>query len=410
MTPPPPILLTEGAAARLMSLDVHEYEVLRRLAIVDVTPTLETGVFEVSAGRKIGAVSVGERQVIVRPKISDLNRLVFLLGYSLHRDFWRDDRVHLAEADELLPALAEAFGRLASRATEQGLIQGYRTISDDLPVLRGRLLAGEQMTRNYGLPVPLAVEYDEFTVDIAENQILLAAVLRLLTVPRLPQEVRRRLRRLRRVMVDVTPARAETPLPAWRPTRLNTRYHDAIRLAEVVLAAQSFEHHAGELRVTGFMFDMWRIFEDFVCTSLGEALERGDGGRYATQYSLHLDVARAVRMRPDLVWTGTTGVVRAVVDAKYKAERPEGFPDADLYQMLAYCTVLGLSDGHLVYAKGNEAIRTHVVEASGVTLHCHTLDLGLAPSELLKQVNSLAKSVVAAAPYRRISAGVDSAH
>lgn len=194
-------------------------------------------------------------------------------------------------------------------------------------------------------------------------------------------------------MADVTPARRGRPLPAWRPTRLNTRYHDAIRLAEVVLAAQSFEHHAGELRVTGFMFDMWRIFEDFVCTSLGEALERR-GGRYATQYSLHLDIARAVRMRPDLVWAGTQGRVRAVVDAKYTAERPQGFPDADLHQMLAYCTVLGLADGHLVYAKGNETVRTHVVEASGVTLHCHTLDLGLPPRQLLEQVEGLATATV----------------
>jgi len=37
----------------------------------------------------------------------------------------------------------------------------------------------------------------------------------------------------------------------------------------------------------------------------------------------------------------------AVVDAKYKAERASGFPNADLYQMLAYCTALGLRDGHL---------------------------------------------------------------
>ena len=44
---------------------------------------------------------------------------------------------------------------------------------------------------------------------------------------------------------------------------------------------------------------------------------------------------------------------RAVIDAKYKAEKPAGYPNADLYQMLAYCTALRLSDGHLVYAKGS---------------------------------------------------------
>jgi hypothetical protein len=33
-------------------------------------------------------------------------------------------------------------------------------------------------------------------------------------------------------------------------------------------------------------------------------------------------------------------------------------PNADLYQLLAYCIVLGLHSGHLVYAKGNEKPQT----------------------------------------------------
>ena len=32
-----------------------------------------------------------------------------------------------------------------------------------------------------------------------------------------------------------------------------------------------------------------------------------------------------------------------MIDAKYKAEKPAGYPNADLYQLLAYCTVLGLT-------------------------------------------------------------------
>ena len=42
---------------------------------------------------------------------------------------------------------------------------------------------------------------------------------------------------------------------------------------------------------------------------------------------------RAVRIRPDLVWE-LGGRPAAVVDAKYKQEKPAGYPDADLYQVL----------------------------------------------------------------------------
>jgi len=387
----PPLILTEGDAAQTVALTDAEYLALQQLALANVTPTLDRGLYDVVAARKIGAVAMGDRQVVVRPKIADLNRLVFMLGYAKDPGIWRDDLVDLTSDDELLPALAEAFSRLALTAVEQGLLQGYKTVQETLPVLRGRMLAGEQMTRLYGLPVPVAVEYDDFTVDIAENQILLMALRRLLVVPKVSIQARRRLQRMRLILADVNaPPRGAGP-PSWRRSRLNVRYQPALALAQIVLAAESFEHHIGDLRVTGYMFDMWRVFEDFVTVALSESL-RSYGGRSVCQKPLSLDIRRRVTMKPDLMWENG-GIVRAVVDAKYKAEKPEGFPNADLYQMLAYCTVLGLDEGHLIYAKGNEPVDRHTVQESGVVIHCHALDLSVPPAKLLQQVNYLARLV-----------------
>jgi 5-methylcytosine-specific restriction enzyme subunit McrC len=392
---PPTLTLTEGAPGVSVPLTGVEYRVLNELQIVTVTTTLADGVYEVTAGRKVGAVAMGDRQLIVRPKITDLNRLLFLMGYAKNPKIWRDEPVGLVGADELLPGLAEAFARIATRTVEQGLLQGYRTITDTLPVLRGRILAGEQMNRLYGLPVPLAVEYDDFTVDIAENQLLAMATLRLLTVPRVSEPARRLLQRLRRTLADVSVPPRGSVLPTWHPSRLNTRYDSALRLAEIVLAAESFEHQVGELTVTGYMFDMWRIFEDFVTVALRESLT-GRECYCQTQAALYLDDERQVDMRPDLLCR-RHGSPTAVVDAKYKAERPEGFPNADLYQMLAYCTVLGLREGHLVYAKGNEPVSIHTVQKAGVIIRCHALDLALEPVDLIRQVDGLAETMT---PFR----------
>lgn len=388
---PTPLILTEGGQAQVVALTGVEYRALNQLGIVAVTPTLDEGFFEVVAARKVGAVAVGDRQVMVRPKITDLNRLLFLLGYARNPQIWRDESIQVDPADELLPAVAEAFARVATRAVEQGLLQGYRTITDALPVLRGRVLAGEQMSRHYGLPVPIAVQYDDFTVDIAENQLLAMATLRLLTVPRISAPARRLLQRLRRTLLEVSVPPRGAPTPRWQPSRLNSRYDAALRLAEIVLAAESFEHRLGDVMVTGYMFDMWKIFEDFVTTALSESLNR-IGWQCQTQAPLHLDEQRQIDMKPDLLCRRGTSQA-AVVDAKYKAERPEGFPNADLYQMLAYCTVLGLRDGHLIYAKGNEEGRIHKVQRAGITIHCRALDLGLEPTDLLRQVDQMAAAV-----------------
>lgn len=390
----PPLILTEGGPAQVVELSAAEADALNALGIAAVTPRLGSGMFDVTAGTKIGAVLVGDRQVVVRPKITDINRLIFMLGYARNPAIWRDDPIGVQAHDDLLPAIAEAFVRIAGRAVERGLLQGYRTVSEALPVLRGRMLAGEQMSRRFGFPVPIAVEYDDFTVDIAENQLLAMATLRLLKVPRISASARLGLQRLRHTLIEVTVPPRGAPKPRWQPSRLNARYQGALGLADIVIAAQSFENLLGDLRVTGLLFDMCVIFEDFVTVAMSESLSRF-GWQCERQAALHLDDRRRVRMRPDLLCRNGRQPV-AVVDAKYKAEKPAGFPNADLYQMLAYCTVLGLREGHLIYAKGNEEGRVHNVQNAGVTIHCRALDLGLAPKALLRQVDQLARSAVRA--------------
>jgi hypothetical protein len=79
-----------------------------------------------------------------------------------------------------------------------------------------------------------------------ENQILRTARERMFTVPRVDAESQRTLRRLLRGFADVTPLSRGDSIPAWRATRLNSRYHTALRLAELVLYATSVEHEFWE--------------------------------------------------------------------------------------------------------------------------------------------------------------------
>ncbi|WP_058749519.1 5-methylcytosine restriction system specificity protein McrC [Curtobacterium oceanosedimentum] len=67
------------------------------------------------------------------------------------------------------------------------------------------------------------------------------------------------------------------------------------------------------------------------------------------QYASTLDVEGTVKIAPDLVWLDD-GQVRACIDVKYKVEKHGQYPNADLYQMAAYCRRFGLKEGHLVFA------------------------------------------------------------
>jgi 5-methylcytosine-specific restriction enzyme subunit McrC len=214
----------------------------------------------------------------------------------------------------------------------------------------------------------------------------------MLAVPRVEAESQRMLRRLLRDFSDVTPISRGDPAPEWQPSRVNTRYHAALRLAELVLRSTSVEHESGGIAVNGFLLDMPRLFEDFVTTALREALVAEFGGRVDGQDRHYLDQGAKVVLRPDIVWKVRSSPV-AVIDAKYKAEKPAGYPNADLYQLLAYCIVLGLREGHLVYAKGDEEPAHYVVRQSGINIFCHAIDLNQPPEVLLGQMCRLAEAI-----------------
>jgi 5-methylcytosine-specific restriction enzyme subunit McrC len=378
-----------------LPLTLEQGRALAASGVVTAVPSAyRPGVWQVGPAGKVGAARIGDIEIRVRPKV-EIARLLFLLGYSRHAAAWQPDAVAVAEIADLVAVIAQALWRQTERAIHQGLLPGYIVIEESSQVLRGRLRESEQLHRHHGLPLPLEIRHDEFTTDIPENRILRTACERMLTVPRVDAESQRMLRRLLRDFSEVTPIPRGDPVPAWQPTRLNVRYHAALRLAELVLRATSIEHESGGVAVNGFLLDMPRLFEDFVTVALREALEAAYGGRVTGQDKNYLDEAGQVVLRPDIVWK-VRGSAVAVIDAKYKAEKPAGYPNADLYQLLAYCTVLGLPNGHLVYAKGNEEPARHVVRQSGVEIFCHAVDLSLAPEKLISQMRDLARTIASA--------------
>jgi 5-methylcytosine-specific restriction enzyme subunit McrC len=341
----------------------------------------------------VGVLRCGEVELRVTPKIG-ISRLLWLLGHAQDPSGWRDDDiVDLVTVDDLVTAVAVSFHAATRRAFTHGVLQGYRTVEEALPLLRGRLREADQLRSRFGLAVPLEVRYDDYTVDIPENRVLLTAARRLLRLPRLPLATHAGLRQLLATLADVTPLVAGNTLPDTPPTRLTRHYQPALRLARIVLAGRSIDQPPGSSAASGFLFNLNNVFQDWLTITLRRALEP-HGGRLRDKYTGHLDTMRQLRIRPDLVWERHARPV-AVLDAKYKLVRDADRPHADLYQMLAYCTALGVPDGHLVYASGN-APSSHTVRGAGTRIHTWVLDLSEPTAHILEQVNRVADAVAAA--------------
>lgn len=161
----------------------------------------------------------------------------------------------------------------------------------------------------------------------------------------------------------------------------------------MVLRSRSVDVLDAGVRATGFLVNMNTVFEDFVTVALIEALAPY-GGRCVAQDTRHqLDEARRIKLRPDLVRYSAAGQPQSVVDAKYESETPAGYPYADVYQLLAYCTALSVPVGHLVYAEGDPTTFDVQIRHADVVIRQHALDLTRSVEGLLRQVARVADHV-----------------
>jgi len=341
----------------------------------------------------VGAVRVGDVDVVVRPK-APFASVLFMLGYARDPGLAPDEFAG-TEDDDLWPLVGETLARLAGMALLRGALQGYVTRDDSLAVLKGRLRIADQIARRPGLLLPAEVRFDEYDIDIPENRILRTALHRLALVPRMPTDLRRRLTHLAGRLDGAALLKAGSALPPWRPSRLNQRYVPALRLATIVLRRTGLAASAGGQPVASFVVNMATVFEDFLTTALTESFARISTGRTVGQYPAQLDAASRIDIRPDIVHL-SGGRPQTVLDAKYKlGDDSGGYPTADLYQMHSYCTVLGLRCGYLVYAgsKGQQATaHQHIIRNTDIAVITWPLNVSAAPQELLGQVHALART------------------
>jgi 5-methylcytosine-specific restriction enzyme subunit McrC len=386
---------------REFDLTPAELAELRGSGFVEVASGSRRGSWRIRGTKYVGAAQIGSTdpiEVRIEPKVT-VDRLLFLVGYAQQQQRWRQEEIGVLEAPDLLPATAHAFARAADRALREGVLLGYREIDAPLPQVLGRIRESDQLRVRYGFPLPVEVRYDDFTPDIAENQLLLAAAHRLLRLTDIYAQTRKSLHHLLVRLTGVKRLAPGRPLPRWYPTRLNRRYSTALGLAELVLRGASYELDGSDhLRADGLLvLNMWKVFEDFVTAGLTRAL-RPYGGECSPQDKRHhLDDAHLFQLIPDLVYDRPRqdGVQApaAVIDAKYVIETGSSAHRDHIYQVLAYCTAARVNRGYVIYAEGPKQPTVHQIHGTDIEIVQYPLDLSRSPAELLSQLAKLAARI-----------------
>ncbi|WP_314412573.1 McrC family protein [Streptomyces kroppenstedtii] len=320
---------------------------------------LARGRLELAAGPFVGVVRLDACEIRVLPKyLGEELDVLRMLEYAAGRDLPSLEAVRTVRtgAPHLRDLVALLVTEHGERLLARGVRRDYVTVEDELPMLRGRLLADRQVLRHYGRLDRLACRFDEHDTDIVDNRLCGAAVDLAARTASSPA-VRARARRAAARFAGLAPTRLgdlRSALDGLDYHRHNAHYEGAHRWAALLLSGGGVSDlfASGPLASRAFLIDMNVLFEAFATRLLREAAN--DTGFTVRDQSRHRGVLRDERtgrhyseVRPDIVISGSRDgePLTRPVDIKYKLYDDRKVSTPDLYQAFLYAYALGRQPG-----------------------------------------------------------------
>ena len=290
----------------------------------------------------VGTIRFADFQLNILPKIiggndsSCLENLMFMLRYTKKLEIHTIDSAEISKTKHpFLEILIAHYANILLNALQRHIPHHYETKEENLSAVRGRILFAENQLVNMGNLARVYCQFDEFTSDNLLNQTFkfVAQALCLLTaVP----ATRARLNKILAIYEDVElKAISYAQAKKILLNRNQLIFKDVLDLALLFLQHSTISLHNKTFTNLAILFDMNKLFEEFVAT----ALEKAFPGQVQTQQSRRIidsiggHANTSYSIRPDILFRHNT-----IIDTKYKIlDLPDNKPsEADIYQMLAY--------------------------------------------------------------------------
>ncbi len=302
----------------------------------------------------VGVIQVPGLQVEVLPKIdeADLNgkgekeiqarsNLLYMLSVAGQVPVRERDVARLTSRKaSLSETLAAIFADRLRRELLRGPERAYIRREENLRRFKGKLLIAQQVRRNAAHRERFFCRFEEFSEDTLMNRIFRAACRVLLNSTHTPS-TQDRLRHCLLLLDGVEDVFVHDELfDQITITRQNERFADVLHFCRLFLQGRSPTVRSGRERSFSLLFDMNRVFEDFVTAFLKkQVIPHLDGYRLypqAKSQRRHLMRDRdrdVLLLQPDILITSNDR--HLVLDTKWKQFSSTTGSD-DLYQLYAY--------------------------------------------------------------------------
>lgn len=325
----------------------------------------------------VGVIQVPGLQVEVLPKIDEgketeaRNNLLYMLSVAGQVPMRDRDVARLANRKvPLSEILAAIFADRLRRELLRGPERAYIRREDNLRRFKGKLLIAQQVLRNAAHRERFFCRFDEFSEDTLMNRIFRAACRVLLDSTHTPS-TQDRLRHCLLLLDDVEDVFVHKEmLDRVTITRQNERFADVIRFCRLILQERSPEVRFGRERSFSLLFDMNRVFEDFVAAFLKkQVIPHLDGYHLYSQAKnrqrclMKSGEEDVLLLRPDILIEAAGR--QFVLDTKWKQLADSKIERNDLYQIYAYTKRYRCKRSFLLYpyVRGAECRNFDIVDS-----------------------------------------------
>ena len=345
--PPPPSHIERRLYKRLKRFDQHGRKEADRV--------FSWGDDSARTTQWVGVIQMPGLQIEVLPKVDEADddqvrrNLLYMLAVAGQVPVRDRDIARLASRKApLSETLVALFADRLRRELLRGPERAYMYREENLRRFKGKLLIAQQTLRNAAHRERFFCRFDEFSEDTLMNRIFRAACRVLLDSTHTPS-TQDKLRYCLLLLDGVEDVFVQDELfDQITITRQNERFADVLRFCRLILQERSPTVQSGSEHNFSLLFDMNRVFEDFVAAFLKkQVIPHLDGYRLYPQAKSkwrHLmeseDKSGVLRLEPDLLIEADGDDRRFVLDTKWKQLSDKGARGGvgrdDLYQLYAY--------------------------------------------------------------------------
>ena len=244
--------------------------------------------------------------------------------------------------NDILEVFISMFLEELSKVIKYGLKSNYVSVKSNERFLKGKLLMTQHIRKNSINKSHFYNEFDEYLIDVPENQLLKTTLEFLLK--RSKDNNNLRLIREQLVYFDFvsTTKDVQQSLSKIQLGRNYRYYEQSLNWCEIFLSGKSFTAFRGSNLAFAILFPMEKIFEAYIAHIVKKVLSNCD---VSTQdatcwlFDNTEETKRSYKLRPDIVVTNRESELTTIADKKWKILTTKNGPSqADLYQMYAYFT------------------------------------------------------------------------